>query len=73
MEISEMLNNDPNMVSLLIELLTDMQTQSEASGDMLSQQRPLEYDTPNYGGQYSVLNAPNSTQIPASMRYQPLS
>lgn len=73
MEISEMLNNDPNMVALLIDLLTDMQTQSEASGDMLSQQRPLEYDTPNYGGQYSVLNAPNFTQIPASMRYQPLS
>jgi hypothetical protein len=58
---------------MLIELLTDMQAENEASGDVLSQQRPLEYDTPNYGGQYSVLNAPNSTQIPPSIRYQALS
>jgi hypothetical protein len=50
-----------------------MQAQDEASGDVLSQQRPLEYDMPNYGGQYSVLNAPNSTQIPPSIRYQALS
>jgi hypothetical protein len=73
MELSEMLTDNPEMVAMLIELLTDMQAENEASGDVLSQQRPLEYDMPNYGGQYSVLNAPNSTQIPPSIRYQALS
>lgn len=73
MELVEILEESPEMVEVMLELLMDMQTQSETSSDMLSQQRPLEYDMPNYGSQYSVLNAPNSTQIPPSLRYQPLS
>jgi hypothetical protein len=73
MELADMLTNDPALVEMLLEILTTIQTQDDASGDFLSQQEPLEYDTPGYGGQYSVLNAPSSSQIPPSMRYQPLS
>jgi hypothetical protein len=72
-ELLGIVEENPEVVQMLIEILMDMQAQDEASGDVLSQQRPLEYDMPNYGGQYSVLNAPNSTQIPPSIRYQALS
>lgn len=72
-ELLGIIEQNPEVVDMLIEILMDMQAQDEASGDVLSQQRPLEYDMPNYGGQYSVLNAPNSTQIPPSIRYQALS
>jgi len=42
------------------------------AGEYLSRQRPLEYDLPNYGGQYSVLNAPSSSTVPPSVMYQKL-
>jgi hypothetical protein len=72
-ELLGILQESPEAVDILIDLLQTIQMQGDASGDMLSQQRPLQYDMPNYGGQYSVLNAPNSTQIPPSIQYQSLS
>lgn len=72
-ELAEMLTENPGLVDFLLELIQEAQMTSEASGEFLSQQRPMEYDMPNYGGQYSVLNAPNTTQVPASIRYQALS
>ena len=63
---------DDYLMSAFIQFLQNMGVQSLESGEFLSQQRPLEYDMPNYGGQYSVLNAPSSSQIPASVQYQEL-
>jgi len=40
--------------------------------DMLSAQRPPAYDMPNYGSNYSILNAPASSVIPPSQAYQEL-
>ena len=41
--------------------------------DELSSQRPAEYDTPNMGSNYSMLNAPSSNGIPPSVQFQALS
>ncbi len=71
-DLLEIIEQDPEIVDQLLAALRDMQDDSAASGEMLSQQRPLYYDTPNYGGQYSVLNAPSSSPIPPSIRYQEL-
>ncbi len=63
---------DDYLMSAFIQFLQNMGIQSLESGEFLSQQRPLEYDLPNYGGQYSVLNAPSNSQVPASVQYQEL-
>lgn len=72
-ELAEILTGNPELVDLLLETISAMKMESEASGDYLSQQQPIEYDIPNYGGQYSVLNAPSNSQIPPSVQYQALS
>ena len=69
----EMLNADPRMLDLFLTFCENVTQDSRDSGEFLSQQRPLEYDLPSYGGQYSVLNAPSNSQIPPSQAYQPLS
>lgn len=66
------LEQDPEMAEYIIMLLQQQEEQGEAQADQLSSQRPLEYDTPNLGGNYSVLNAPCSSHIPPSVRYQEL-
>jgi hypothetical protein len=68
----EVLISDPEMRTMFMQFLQQMLSQSNEGGEYLSRQRPLEYDMPNYGGQYSVLNAPSSSTIPASVRYQEL-
>jgi len=47
-------------------------SQQDQHMDALSAQRPMEYDTPNLGSNYSVLNAPSSNGIEPSRAYQPL-
>ena len=69
----EMLDADPRMLDLFLTFCENATQDSQDSGEFLSQQRPLEYDLPSYGGQYSVLNAPSNSQIPPSQAYQPLS
>lgn len=64
--------NDPQLLAMFMDFLQNMNADADYAGEYLSQQRPLEYDLPNYGGQYSVLNAPSSSTIPASVRYQEL-
>lgn len=64
--------NDPMIMQMFMNYLENIQNQGLEMGDYLSQQRPLEYDLPNYGGQYSVLNAPGSNTIPPSVAYQEL-
>lgn len=68
----ELLIGDPEMRMMFMDFLQQMMTQSNDGAEYLSRQRPMEYDMPNYGGQYSVLNAPSSSTIPASVRYQEL-
>ncbi len=64
--------NNPQIMEMFMNFIQNTQLASEESGEYLSSQRPLEYDLPNYGGQYSVLNAPSSSTIPPSVRYQEL-
>ena len=72
-DLLEILLEDPQMMQMFIGFIEDQQKQSLESGEYLSRQRPLEYDMPSYGGQYSVLNAPGSNSIPPSVEYQALS
>ncbi len=71
-ELIMLILNNPNVMAMFMQFLENMEDQSAESGEFLSQQRPLEYDLPNYGGQYSVLNAPSNSSIPASVQYQEL-
>lgn len=64
---------DPEEYQLIITLLELLADQEEQEADRLSSQRPLEYDTPNLGSNYSVLNAPSSNGIEPSRAFQPLS
>jgi hypothetical protein len=71
-ELIQVLLNNPQLMQMFIEFIQNQNQDSYDSGEYLSRQRPLEYDLPNFGGQYSVLNAPNTSSIPASERYQEL-
>ncbi len=71
-ELLQMIVENPAAVEQLIEMLTMMQQDGDAAGQYFSQQRPVHYDMPNYGGQYSMLNAPSSSTVPASVAYQSL-
>lgn len=74
-EIEELLMalmNNPELVRMLSEVLDNIDTRNADYGSYLSQQAPLAYDLPNYAGNYSVLNAPNSNNIPPSMKYEEL-
>ena len=64
--------NNPMVMSMFMNFIQNLESESLESGEYLSQQRPLEYDLPNYGGQYSVLNAPSSSSVPPSVEYQSL-
>lgn len=63
---------DPEEFQLIMMLLEQLAEQGEEESDRLSSQRPLEYDTPNLGSNYSVLNAPSSNGIEPSRAYQHL-
>lgn len=64
--------NNPMVMEMFMNFIQNMESDSLESGEFLSQQRPLEYDLPNFGGQYSVLNAPSSSIVPPSVEYQAL-
>jgi len=64
---------DPQECPMIVELLRALMEQSDEQMDALSAQRPMEYDTPNLGANYSVLNAPSSNGIEPSRAFQPLS
>ena len=64
---------EPDELQLIIALLMQLAEQEDEESDRLSSQRPLEYDTPNLGSNYSVLNAPSSNGIEPSRAFQYLS
>ena len=59
-------------MQMFLEFIQNLNTTGMEGAEYLSRQRPLEYDLPNYGGQYSVLNAPSSSTVPPSVMYQEL-
>ena len=81
-------NNDAainEVITLLCQMMENPATQQQAiafiqqicdNGDeqasYLSQQAPLNYDLPSYGGGYSALNSP-AGNLPPSVAFQPLS
>lgn len=71
-ELLQLVMADPSLAQLFLDFLANEREDSLESGEFLSQQRPLEYDMPNFGGQYSVLNAPSNTTVPASVAYSAL-
>ena len=64
---------EPDEFQIVMMLLEELAEQEDEESDRLSSQRPLEYDTPNLGSNYSVLNAPSSNGIEPSRAYQQLS
>jgi len=64
---------EPEEYQIILALIQQLSEQGEEESDRLSSQRPLEYDTPNLGSNYSVLNAPSSNGIEPSRAFQPLS
>jgi hypothetical protein len=71
-ELVGMLFQDPGLMEMFLDFVQNLRNDGMEGAEYLSRQRPLEYDLPNYGGQYSVLNAPSSSSIPASVAYQEL-
>ena len=63
----------PEAVMALLQLLDQLDSQQQDQMNELSSQRPAEFDMPNEGANYSMLNAPGSNSIPPSMQYQQLS
>jgi len=63
---------EPDEFQIVMMLLEELAEQEDEEADRLSSQRPLEYDTPNLGSNYSVLNAPSSNGIEPSRAYQQL-
>jgi hypothetical protein len=64
---------EPDEYQIILALIEQLSGQAEEESDRLSSQRPMEYDTPNLGSNYSVLNAPSSNGIEPSRAFQPLS
>ncbi len=64
---------EPEEYQIILALIEELSNQGEEEADRLSSQRPMEYDTPNLGSNYSVLNAPSSNGIEPSRAFQPLS
>ena len=54
-------------------LLDRLDAQDQEHMDELSSQRPPDFDMPNLGSNYSMLNAPASNTVPPSAQFQQLS
>tara|TARA_A100001201_G_C4053999_1_gene190524 strand:+ start:86 stop:589 length:504 start_codon:yes stop_codon:yes gene_type:complete len=63
----------PEAVMALLQMLDQLDEQEQAQMNELSSQRPAEFDMPNEGANYSMLNAPGSNSIPPSVQFQQLS
>lgn len=69
----EILMQNPEIVDDVLMVLQMMQDQGQLQANELSSQRPPEFDMPNEGSNYSMINAPCSSTIPPSMAFQHLS
>lgn len=73
MEMLMEICKDPQAVMMMLELLDRLDAQQQDQMNELSSQRPAEFDMPNEGANYSMLNAPSSNSIPPSIQFQQLS
>lgn len=71
--IMGLLGDNPEAIMAFMQILEYLCNNREEHMDELSSQRPAEYDTPNLGANYSMLNAPSSNMIPPSVEFQQLS
>ena len=72
LNIVDLITNNPEVGEMFLNFLHNLENQGDEHMDMLSAQRPPAYDMPNYGSNYSILNAPASSVIPPSQAYQEL-
>jgi hypothetical protein len=71
-ELVAAIMRDPSLLDVFLQYVENSMQQGDEGAEYLSRQRPAEYDMPNYGGQYSMLNAPSSNNIPPSVAFQAL-
>lgn len=71
-ELIDLITHNPEIGELFLQFLDNLNNQGDEHMEMLSSQRPPAYDMPNYGANYSMLNAPATSIIPASQAYQEL-
>lgn len=69
----EVMEGNPEIAEMLLMVLEFLKQQQQEHMEALSSQRPAEYDTPNLGSNYSLINAPSSNGIPPSQAFQSLS
>jgi hypothetical protein len=72
LDLIDLITNNPEVGEMFLNFLHNLENQGDEHMDMLSAQRPPAYDMPNYGSNYSILNAPASSVIPPSQAYQEL-
>jgi hypothetical protein len=72
LDLIDLITNNPQIGELFLNFLHNLESQGDEHMNMLSAQRPPVYDMPNYGANYSVLNAPASSIIPSSQANQEL-
>jgi len=72
LDLIDLITNNPEVGEMFLNFLYNLENQGDEHMDMLSAQRPPAYDMPNYGSNYSILNAPASSVIPPSQAYQEL-
>lgn len=73
MELLDIIFQNPELVDDMLMILQQLEEQGEMQMDDLSSQRPPDFDSPNLGCNYSMLNAPASNTIPPSVQFQQLS
>jgi len=70
--LAQEIQESPECVEILLELLEYLQQMGDEGADYLSSQQPTVYDKPQQGGGYSMLNAPASSMIPPSIGFDEL-
>jgi uncharacterized protein YdiU (UPF0061 family) len=73
MQLLTAVQDNPEALQAFMMILQYLESQQDQHMDALSSQRPSEFDTPNMGSNYSILNAPSSNSIPPSVAFQQLS
>ena len=72
-ELLQQLVGNPELVQEMLMLLDALDEAEQSHMNELSSQRPPDFDMPNEGTNYSMLNAPASNSIPPSVQFQQLS
>ena len=72
-ELLQQLVGNPELVQEMLMLLDALDAAEQSHMNELSSQRPPDFDMPNEGTNYSMLNAPASNSIPPSVQFQQLS